>query len=43
MGKEIANAIFARSDKAKGKFVGVGTKTAIDDVVEKLYLCGSTL
>jgi len=40
---QIAFAIFARSDKAKGKFVGVGTKTAIDDVVEKLYLCGSTL
>jgi len=40
---QIAFAIFARSDKAHGKFVGVGTKSAIDDVVEKLYVCGSTL
>lgn len=40
---QIAFAIFARSDKANRKYVGAGTKTAIDDVVEKLYLCGSTL
>ncbi|MFM2024086.1 MAG: hypothetical protein RLZZ56_99 [Actinomycetota bacterium] len=40
---KIAFAIFARSDKAHGRFVGVGTKSAIDDVVEKLYVCGSTL
>ena len=40
---KIAFAIFARSDKAHGRYVGVGTKTAIDDVVEKLYVCGSTL
>ena len=42
-GHQIAFAIFARTDKASGRYVGVGTKTAIDDVVEKLYLCGSTL
>lgn len=39
----IAFAIFARSDSAHNKFVGVGTKNAIDDVVEKLYLCGPSL
>jgi len=40
---QIAFAIFARSDRSHGRYVGAGTKTAIDDVVEKLYLCGSTL
>lgn len=40
---KIAFAIFARSDKAHGRYVGAGTKSAIDDVVEKLYVCGSTL
>lgn len=40
---QIAFAIFARSDRANRKYIGAGTKTAIDDVVEKLYLCGSTL
>ena len=40
---KIAFAIFARSDKAHGRYVGVVTKSAIDDVVEKLYVCGSTL
>ena len=40
---QIAFAIFARADRAHGRYVGVGTKNAIDDVVEKLYLCGSTL
>ncbi|MEY4451899.1 MAG: hypothetical protein RLZZ380_1020 [Actinomycetota bacterium] len=40
---KIAFAIFARSDTTHGRYVGVGTKSAIDDVVEKLYVCGSTL
>ena len=40
---QIAFAIFAASDKKHRRFVGVGTKNAIDDVVEKLYVCGSTL
>ena len=40
---QIAFAIFARADSAHKRYVGVGTKNAIDDVVEKLYLCGSTL
>ena len=40
---QIAFAIFARSDTANRKYVGAGTKSAIDNVVEKLYLCGSTL
>ena len=40
---QIAFAIFARSDKATRKYIGAGTRAAIDDVVEKLYLCGSTL
>jgi D-alanyl-D-alanine carboxypeptidase/D-alanyl-D-alanine-endopeptidase (penicillin-binding protein 4) len=40
---QIAFAIFARSDSANRRYIGSGTKTAIDDVVEKLYLCGSTL
>jgi D-alanyl-D-alanine carboxypeptidase/D-alanyl-D-alanine-endopeptidase (penicillin-binding protein 4) len=40
---KIAFAIFARSDTTHGRYVGVGTKSAIDDVVEKLYICGSTL
>ena len=40
---KIAFAIFAASDKKSGRVVGVGTKTAIDDVVKKLYVCGSTL
>ncbi|MEN9608519.1 MAG: hypothetical protein RLZZ06_450 [Actinomycetota bacterium] len=39
----IAFAIFARSDSASKKFVGYGTKDAIDNVVEKLYLCGPSL
>jgi D-alanyl-D-alanine carboxypeptidase/D-alanyl-D-alanine-endopeptidase (penicillin-binding protein 4) len=42
-GHKIAFAIFARSDRASGKYVGAGTKPAIDNVVEKLYSCGSTL
>ncbi len=40
---QIAFAIFAVSDRKHGRYVGVGTKNAIDDVVEKLYVCGSTL
>jgi D-alanyl-D-alanine carboxypeptidase len=40
---QIAFAIFAVSDRKNGRFVGVGTKNAIDDVVEKLFVCGSTL
>lgn len=39
----IAFAIFARSDSANRKYVGFGTKDAIDAVVEKLYLCGPKL
>ena len=39
----IAFAIFARSDTAHKKYVGYGTKDAIDAVVEKLYLCGPSL
>lgn len=42
-GHEIAFAIFARSDRANRKYVGAGTKGAIDNVVEKLYRCGSSL
>jgi D-alanyl-D-alanine carboxypeptidase/D-alanyl-D-alanine-endopeptidase (penicillin-binding protein 4) len=42
-GHQIAFAIFARSDRANRKYVGAGTKPAIDNVVEKLYRCGSTL
>jgi D-alanyl-D-alanine carboxypeptidase/D-alanyl-D-alanine-endopeptidase (penicillin-binding protein 4) len=41
--QQIAFAIFARSDRASRKYVGAGTKSAIDNIVEKLYLCGSTL
>lgn len=40
---QIAFAIFARADRATKKYIGYGTKSAIDDVVEKLYLCGSSL
>ncbi len=39
----IAFAIFARNDRAHRKYVGAGTKHAIDAVVEKLYLCGPSL
>jgi D-alanyl-D-alanine carboxypeptidase/D-alanyl-D-alanine-endopeptidase (penicillin-binding protein 4) len=39
----IAFAIFARNDSAHKKYVGYGTKDAIDAVVEKLYLCGPSL
>ena len=39
----IAFAIFARNDLAHRKYVGAGTKDAIDAVVEKLYLCGPNL
>jgi D-alanyl-D-alanine carboxypeptidase/D-alanyl-D-alanine-endopeptidase (penicillin-binding protein 4) len=39
----IAFAIFARADSAHKKYVGSGTKDAIDAVVEKLYLCGPSL
>jgi D-alanyl-D-alanine carboxypeptidase/D-alanyl-D-alanine-endopeptidase (penicillin-binding protein 4) len=39
----VAFAIFARSDRAHRKYVGAGTKHAIDAVVEKLYLCGPSL
>lgn len=39
----IAFAIFARADSAHNKYVGDGTKDAIDAVVEKLYLCGPSL
>lgn len=42
-GNQIAFAIFARSAPSEGFTVGTGTKQAIDDVVEKLYLCGATL
>jgi D-alanyl-D-alanine carboxypeptidase/D-alanyl-D-alanine-endopeptidase (penicillin-binding protein 4) len=42
-GNKIAFAIFARSAPSEGYRVGTGTKQAIDDVVEKLYLCGATL
>jgi D-alanyl-D-alanine carboxypeptidase/D-alanyl-D-alanine-endopeptidase (penicillin-binding protein 4) len=42
-GHQIAFAIFARSDRANRKYVGAGTKPAIDNVVEKLYRCGSSL
>ena len=42
-GNQIAFAIFARSAPSEGYRVGTGTKQAIDDVVEKLYLCGATL
>jgi D-alanyl-D-alanine carboxypeptidase/D-alanyl-D-alanine-endopeptidase (penicillin-binding protein 4) len=42
-GNQIAFAIFARSAPSEGFTVGSGTKQAIDDVVEKLYLCGATL
>ncbi|MEO0312948.1 MAG: hypothetical protein RL140_178 [Actinomycetota bacterium] len=42
-GNKIAFAIFARSAPSEGFQVGTGTKQAIDDVVEKLYLCGATL
>jgi D-alanyl-D-alanine carboxypeptidase/D-alanyl-D-alanine-endopeptidase (penicillin-binding protein 4) len=42
-GHQVAFAIFARSDRASRKYVGAGTKPAIDNVVEKLYRCGSTL
>jgi D-alanyl-D-alanine carboxypeptidase/D-alanyl-D-alanine-endopeptidase (penicillin-binding protein 4) len=40
---KIVFAIFAKSNPAAKLLVGAGTKNAIDDVVEKLYLCGSTL
>lgn len=40
---KIAFAIFARNDSAAKKYVGYGTKDAIDAVVEKLYLCGPSL
>lgn len=39
----VAFAIFARSDRASRKYVGAGTKDAIDSVVEKLYLCAPKL
>lgn len=39
----IVFAMFAANDPAHKKLVGAGTKTAIDGVVEKLYLCGATL
>lgn len=39
----IVFAIFAKQDTAKKKTVGTGTKNAIDNVVEKLYLCGARL
>lgn len=39
----IAFSIFARSDSANRKYVGYGTKDAIDGIVEKLYLCGPNL
>lgn len=39
----IAFSIFARSDSASRKYVGYGTKDAIDGIVEKLYLCGPSL
>ena len=40
---KIAFAIFARNDSAHKKYVGSGTKDAIDGIVEKLYLCGPSL
>lgn len=40
---KIAFAIFARNDSARKKFVGYGTREAIDGIVEKLYLCGPKL
>lgn len=39
----VAFAIFARKDAAHRKYVGAGTKAAIDNVVEKLYLCAPKL
>ena len=39
----IAFAMFAKADAAHHKYVGAGTKDAIDAVVEKLYLCGPSL
>ena len=38
----IVFAIFARQDSAHGLKVGVGTKAAIDGVVQKLYTCGAS-
>lgn len=40
---KIAFAIFAREDSAHKKYVGTGTKDAIDAIVEKFYLCGPSL
>ena len=39
---KIVFAIFANRDLAHGFDVGSGTRTAIDAVVDKLYLCGAT-
>ena len=39
---KIVFAIFATRDLAHGFDVGSGTRTAIDSVVDKLYLCGAT-
>lgn len=39
----IAFAVFARNDPSHKKYVGAGTKDAIDGIVEKLYLCGPSL
>ena len=39
----IVFAMFAKANPKKKLTVGAGTKNAIDAVVNKLYLCGSTL